>query len=386
MVASIARLDWWFASSLAVASAIGGVAWRGSFGALALVAAVPALVFAQRSRAKASAVAFAYYASASLPVIASAESFQIELPVSIWLAASVLLVLPWSLFWTRAGDQRWWRCIAAVVVSVIPPVGIIGWASPLVAAGTLFPGTAWIGLLATAGIPSILLLRPVPLSLMGVIALFAVGMNATYQAPAAPNDIVGINMRTDLAADPNGEFDSHEALQSAILSSAGNVTVLPEAVVDRWTVATDAFWEPTTRQLRETGRTALIGGGIPIPGSGKHQNALIIIGATTRVPFLQRIPVPLGMWRPFDEERGVPLNLFGPGAMPVHGHRAAVLICYEQLLVWPMLQSALKRPTLLIAIANERWTRHTSIPHAQQLCVRAWSRLFALPVVSSTNS
>jgi apolipoprotein N-acyltransferase len=70
----------------------------------------------------------------------------------------------------------------------------------------------------------------------------------------------------------------------------------------------------------------------------------------------------------------------------VGGQRAAVLICYEQLLAWPILRSALEHPTLLIAISNEAWTTTTVVPHVQQACARAWARLFGLPLISAINS
>ena len=62
------------------------------------------------------------------------------------------------------------------------------------------------------------------------------------------------------------------------------------------------------------------------------------------------------MWNPFQPQGGVALNLLGPGTVDVGGQRAAILICYEQLLTWPMLRSAIEKPTILIAISNEAWT------------------------------
>ena len=80
------------------------------------------------------------------------------------------------------------------------------------------------------------------------------------------------------------------------------------------------------------------------------------------------------------------MSLLGSGTADVDGQRVAVLICYEQLLVWPMLRSALERPTLLIAASNEAWTAATRVPAIQHGCARAWARLFGLPLVSAINS
>ena len=66
--------------------------------------------------------------------------------------------------------------------------------------------------------------------------------------------------------------------------------------------------------------------------------------------------------------------------------RPDILVCYEQLLTWPMLRSATEKPTILIAISNESWTAATTVPRIQHACVRAWARLFGLPVISAINS
>jgi apolipoprotein N-acyltransferase len=82
----------------------------------------------------------------------------------------------------------------------------------------------------------------------------------------------------------------------------------------------------------------------------------------------------------------VALNLLGPGTVDVGDQRAAILICYEQLLTWPMLRSAIEKPAVLIAISNEAWTAATIVPRVQHTCVRAWARLFGLPVIPAINS
>ncbi len=135
-----------------------------------------------------------------------------------------------------------------------------------------------------------------------------------------------------------------------------------------------------------SGKTLLIGAAEPISGSPQLTNSVVVIGARVQTAVRQRIPVPGGMWNPFHPEGNFALNLFAPGTIDVGGQRAAILICYEQLLTWPILRSALERPTLLIGVSNEAWTTGTTIPRGQHACVRAWARLFWLPVLSAINS
>jgi apolipoprotein N-acyltransferase len=66
--------------------------------------------------------------------------------------------------------------------------------------------------------------------------------------------------------------------------------------------------------------------------------------------------------------------------------RAAIVICYEQPLIWPFIASAFERPGVLIGMANDYWAVGTPIPAAQKACLRAWARLLRLPCLSATNT
>ena len=81
----------------------------------------------------------------------------------------------------------------------------------------------------------------------------------------------------------------------------------------------------------------------------------------------------------------MPDCLGGPGPIEIAGQRIAFLICYEQLLVLPVLLSAMDRPTLIVGMANQYWVRETTIPAAQRASLKAWSRLFALPLLIAEN-
>ena len=69
----------------------------------------------------------------------------------------------------------------------------------------------------------------------------------------------------------------------------------------------------------------------------------------------------------------------------VGGRHVAPLACYEQLLVWPILQSMAHRPDLIAAIGNGWWTAGTDIAAIQKVSSAAWARLFGLPLVVSFN-
>ena len=179
-------------------------------------------------------------------------------------------------------------------------------------------------------------------------------------------------------------------MQRTITQSNAQVLVFPEHVVTQWTEATEAFWHTSLDNLAARHATLIIGAGLPrkqrlVAATGHaYYNTVIARGKDTTTVYYQRIPVPIAMWKPFSSGV-VPLNLFRPGTIIVENQRAAVLICYEELLAWPMLRSASERPTLLIAASNEAWTGGTTVPVVQHACVRAWARLFGLPLISAIN-
>lgn len=114
-------------------------------------------------------------------------------------------------------------------------------------------------------------------------------------------------------------------------------------------------------------------------------DCVLVVGNRVSSRFFQRIPVPVIMWNPMKPKQGEPLSLFGPGVLEIKGQRVALLVCYEQLLSWPILASALEHPTLIVGLANDNWARGTPIPAAQQAAVTAWARLFRLPKILAVN-
>ncbi len=305
----------------------------------------------------------------------------------------------------------------------MPPLGIIGWASPLTAAGVLFPGTAWLGLVLCAVSGGALAARPRLAA--AVLATFSVASNAIVSdAQPLPGWQAVDTLFGGIAhgsASPLRTYQTAEWIQREALDSKAEVIVFPETVVPTWTPATDEFWQPTLDQLQSSGKTILVGtrmptashsdasslydfsadlaalsGAVPrmVPGIDwkthsttgpplAYDNGLILRGAQDG-HFKQRIPVPIGMWNPL-KKAAVSLNILSTGVIQVHDQRAAVLICHEQLLTWPVLASMVQRPTLLIAIANDYWAAGTPIPRFQLAAVRAWARLFHLPYLSAVN-
>jgi hypothetical protein len=305
--------------------------------------------------------------------------------VLLWITAAAILSLPSMLCWTDRKSQRPWTAAVAVALGAVPPLCIVGWASPLISAGVLFPNAAWLGLVGTLALPSLLLRESTRETAVFTAAFASLVLNLQEKPAQTPRgwEAETTCIHRQPSADDLAEFGIEERLQSVAVSSSRAFVVFPEGAVRRWTDATEVFW---TAAIAGSGKTLLIGAGQLIAGSRLYNNSIVIVGERRRPAVHQRIPVPGGMWNPFRRDGGFALNLLGAGTVDLGGERAAILICYEQLLVWPMLRSAIERPTLLIAASNEAWTATTRVPRVQHACVRAWARLFGLSVLSAINS
>lgn len=385
---------------------------------------MPALALRAKSRRGAYEVALSYYAGALWPLIPGANNFfgsnvSFFVALILWAVAALLLALPWPLVWSVDIRQALWRAPVGLILTVIPPLGIIGWASPLTAAGFFFPVTAWYGLFGCALLTGALALWP-KRAVVGLLCI-AIVANLTHPMdPVAPASWKAINthfgpIAQDMA-EPLAIYQAAEGIQREALAAQASVIVFPETVVPYWTASTDAFWQQTLTKLKASGKTVIIGARIPRkqvasrplydfsaelatlgntqppavsrPPRGEqwspaYFNGVVIRGAQAAT-FEQRIPVPMAMWNPFKSE-SAPLNLEGPAVLRIGSNRAAILICYEQLIVWPLVTAMLENPDVLVAVANDYWAFGTTIPRFQRSAVRAWARLFETPYVLAVN-
>lgn len=371
----------------ALGAVVGLVSWGPHLAGL-LVAPVVVLAWArQPTRLQAWLLVLAYYLAAARGLPSGAARFYgpdapAVFSVALWLGASLALAAPWALLWGRAG--WWWRLPACLVLCILPPVGIVGWANPLTAAAVFFPGAGWSGLAAML-LGLVALCHAPQRSALGLALLAALAVHA--EPPPAPPWISAENTAYGGSGAAGRDYLRDYAANVDLVRRAGRarsrVVVYPETVAGRWTSATADLWAVTADRLAEQGRTVLVGAEVPIEGGSQTRNALAYVGAEHGALY-QRVPVPFSMWKPWTDA-GTIADPFGDGIGQLHGRRVASFICYEQLLVWPMLLSLAASPDLLIGAANDYWAASTSIPAIQTMTLRAWSQLFGVPLVAAVN-
>ena len=377
---------------LVVAAAIvGAVGWSGDPRTLPAALVFPALWGLSLSRRVAVAVAAAYFLAASrgLPQgVATFYGVSVLLGVSLWIGAALAFVGVHAGLWSRR--PGWGRAVRygiAAILLAVPPFGIVGWAHPITAAGILFPEWGWWGLAVTAVIMLAATTRGWAAAL-AVLLCLEVWSAVTWAEPPRPEGWVGLDLRLGSSLGRWSDLEQHLALIAEVRTAAAGgarVVVLPENALGLWTPTVGELWRC---RLRGLGVTVVAGATAVLPGG--YDNVMVAIGHDgVPVVHRQRMPVPVSMWQPWrawiGESGGALADLFGEPVAMVGGRRIAPLVCYEQLLVWPVLQSMAHRPDLIVAIGNGWWTAGTDIAAIQKASTAAWARLFGLPLVVSFN-
>jgi hypothetical protein len=58
----------------------------------------------------------------------------------------------------------------------------------------------------------------------------------------------------------------------------------------------------------------------------------------------------------------------------------------EQILVFPVLASMLRHPSVMVGLSNTFWFDGTTVQRYQATALRAWAKLFHLPLFSAVNA
>ncbi|WP_292333250.1 conjugal transfer protein TraB [Mesorhizobium sp.] len=380
---------------VAVAIIVGRVGWSGHVLTLPIAIIFPALWALSPSRVVAGMVSAGYFLAASrgLPQgVANFYAADFWPGLLLWIAASVAFVAVHTVLWAMRPEQglpgrRALRYLVAMVLIGLPPFGITGWAHPLTAAGVLFPGWGWWGLAATATGLATTTSRFWPAAVLA-LAGFWLWSAAKWTQPGVPQGWKSVDLKYGASLGRDGSLDRHRDLIATVRAQADDGTrfvVLPESAL--------GFWTPTIARLWQDGLQGLdltVIAGAAVINTGGYDNVMVVISTDgPRVLYRERMPVPVSMWQPWrawsGHDGGAHANFFANPVVELSGRKIAPLICYEQLIVWPALQSILHSPDIMVATGNGWWTVGTSIAEIQQASAIAWARLFSLPIVIAFN-
>lgn len=368
----------------------GWLGWSGEVLLLPVAAVFPALWSGARTRLQAALISTCYFLAASrgLPHgVANFYASDLFPGLLLWMTASSVFVGVHAFCWANTtGSRLSLRYLGVCAMMAVPPAGILGWAHPVTGAGVIFPGCGWTGLTAMLIGLAVMVTR-YRLIAGTVLCGLWIWSALHWVPPTAPSGWQGVDLQLGASLGrEKGMQRQQELVSLAIRQTPGAVVVFPESALGFWTPTLSRFWQKSLAQTT----TTIIAGATIVDESG-YDNVLVhITAASADIIYRERMPVPGAMWQPWshvsDGSNGARAYVFANPAVLSGSARVAPLICYEQLIVWPLLQSMLHDPDIIVAVGNGWWTAGTSVIDIQRAATQAWARLFNTSLVMSFNT
>ena len=306
----------------------------------------------------------------------------------LWLLHAALLTLPFAL----AARYRAAGLVMALLITALPPLGFIGWLSPLLVSGVLFPDLGVAGYLAAGLIFFMIAFHGQAKMhntgrLLLLLASLYCNFNNLLKPLAVPSFWFGQDTHfSKYPVDAVVGFQRQQQLMKQVdtaLHEGAKLILLPESIVGEWQPASEYWWQKEI-DLAKVKKTTLLIGAVVDESHGHWSDALIIRGTDVGIA-RARIPIPVGMWNPFSATgfNSYPGN---SGVVSVQGKPVAISMCYEDLLVFPMIQSFLMgKPQALLSSANNWFGQGTDEPAMQTMAINVQARLFGVPLIRALN-
>lgn len=370
------------------------LAWTA--GVTAIAALLPIAWWQTRTFNQAGYLAVGYYLAGSWVIPGSATAFFGEanswlLGLVLWYASSLLLALPWALLrrFNHAG------LLVALAIVSLPPLGLIGWLNPALAAADLFPGQ---GLLALFGILALWLLSSSRKLLAAgtVIAALLSGVSYYLYTPATlPASWQAVETHLGKYPSTIAEQAIRQTrlanIASLALSKGHEVVLLPEQVAGWFTPAMKKVWENELYFSQTNPNQMLLFGAENPIDDRRYANSLMVwMGAELLGSVGARQAVPVSMWRPYASSgTHAPADWFKTNRLkvPLGGKpvTTVAVFCYEEYLVFPLLSSlVIEKPYAIISVVNGWWASPAE-HKLQTQHIQAWAKIFNLPLLRAVN-
>ncbi len=336
--------------------------------------------------------ALGYYLASSRGLLFGTATYYNDFKTGLMLWSSVAFVvsLPWIIFWSNEKKKRYILFLFALAASILPPFGFVSWNNPLPSAGLIFPGTGFFGfmfLLLLIYIASYIIDKKKEIESFKLIYAYILLLSITAFGSIlySPKGEEINAVQTAFQYDPDKPDRLKDYMRitkylEIVQLSKENEILLPENALGFYQESQRVAWETMPDK-----KTVFAGGYIYHTGTNQYDNALLQIDKnTTKILYRQRVPVPVSMWRPFTEQ-GAAATIYKDPVIEIGDKSVGVLICYEQLITYVVMQTMFYHPDRIYGISNLYWSAGTSIEQIQRETLDLYGLLFGVDVYFSVN-
>lgn len=380
--------------------------WNGET-APAAITLIPLLWMLTPAGRAAFALTFGYFSASTWVLAEGAVVFgssvgEILVMVSAWLVQASLLAGLWAFAreWGRGGFRLLLAGLLVQISVLVPPLWLVGVASPVLAWGYLMGGSGWLGLVVGLVAPLALGLWLISMrssdrfkiiaSILPVIAL------ASYTVDLDTRSSAGAYAVQTRWGDSGQSGFEHVLLRypkivaavEVLRKSSGTTTVVfPEAILGTVFESSGVAGEfDLVRPLARQGLQVLIGADRRV--DGRLVESIMVINRDQRVEWVNaRQPTPGSLWRPWSQD-GYAADWWSvPRVTIADGRVALISFCHEDVMPGFFLSALLmgEPPDLVISVANNWWMRSDFGSRQQAQHALALPKLFAIPIIRSVN-
>lgn len=328
-----------------------------------------------------------YYLAGSRGLLTGTAVFYNEyIAISVYLSAALLSSFAWIIFWGYNTNTKVVSFLLTQAILILPPVGLIAWINPMLVSGLFFGGFGFLGFFVLLII--VILIAQLsrfssssPILFFSLISVLSLLFGLAYVAnPKIDYAIEAINSNEQYETGtvaPLVDFTRQMKYLKDTEKTDKNIVLLPESALGFVTPTNDIVWQNTSKTV--------FAGAMYWANQTKYINGLYIIeNGKIRLVYKQRVPVLISMWKPWSNN-GANANIFGQSGFRHNDEQYGVLVCYEQLIMLPVIQTMFDKPDTILAISNLWWAKDTSILKIEEQTIQLWALLFDKPYVFSYN-
>lgn len=344
------------------------------------------------SRSQAGLVMLAWYLGTASSMPSEWAAFFGGSPVggiAAWATWAAMMALPYMIAPRRTPAVG---LFSGLILTALPPIGLIGMGSPLLASGALFAGLGWIGLALTLAFYALSTASGRwPIVLIIATVLLAIVRNVAPPPAPPPTSWAMTTFDGTYPRDLLAQFKRQDALKASVeraMRQGAKLIVLPEGAIDNWTDGNTVYWADV-RHMAMVHHAQVLIGAYKSTDDSMHDAADGLIDLESGAFYPASVSIPFGMWHPWRSsanDPNFPIRLDSmPAPAPTQFGPAAYTICYEELLLWPLAaKMAIGHPKLIISAANQ-WFTTPETARAQSRSIDMQSRLWGLPLIRAVN-
>ena len=405
----------------------GLIGWNSGINGFSVLVVLPGFWALSKSRLSSFFVILFYYLGSSFELFYGADIYFADkraFNFLIWILYQMILASGWVIFWKK-GMNRFWDIflrlsLTYLLTIFIPPYALLGIAHPVTAAGLYFPGMGILGMIYFTCLSAFIaflfikikqeyfchvsspLLTKITMLIISVTFIFMSILDIDAHSDSEQKSEQTKSrtvIQTEMGNIKKGtifikDYERHLRLKKIAeqkIRDGYSVIVFPEMIAGKWTDVEQELWADVQKYAQDH-RAVVLLGVQKVISSRHYDNAVVVLGDKRLVSkeiLKARVPMPLSNWNPFSKLSAT-LNISreNNGVIVIADEPTAVLICYEQMLVWPILQSMTsnEKPKTIITISNLWWAKDTEIPKIMENTTKMWGRLFNVPLLRAVNT